>query len=88
MLSELCSIVDSVTGESFEVLRGVSPQLDTAWGTASARMKMVLEAESQTQNADLGKTYHGRLEEATDRNAYMAVPSRGTPRTCCRARTD
>ena len=33
VLSELSGIVDSVTGESFEVLRGVSPQLDTAWGT-------------------------------------------------------
>ena len=32
VLSELSGIVDSVTGESFEVLRGVSPQLDTAWG--------------------------------------------------------
>ena len=49
VLSELSGVADSVTGESFEVLREVSPQLDAAWSTASARMKMVLEAESQHQ---------------------------------------
>ena len=48
VLSELSGIADSVTGESFEVLRRVSPQLDAAWGTASARMKMGLEAEPLT----------------------------------------
>ena len=75
VLSELCSIVDSVTGESFEVLRGVSPQLDTAWGTASARMKMVLEAESQHQTPIWERLITAALEEATDRNAYMAYPA-------------
>ena len=52
VLSELSGVADSVTGESFEVLQGVSPQLDAARGTASARMK---------PNADLGKTHHGLL---------------------------
>ena len=75
VLSELPGIVDSVTGESFEVLRGVSPQLDTAWGSASARVKMVLEAEPQYQTPIWERLITAALEEAADRNAYMAYPA-------------
>ena len=74
VLSELSRTADSVTGESFEVLRGVSPQLDTTWGTASARMKMVLEAESQHQTPIWERLIAAALEEAADRNAYTAYP--------------
>ena len=76
VLSELSGVVDSVTGESFEVLRGVSPQLDAAWGTASARMKMVLEAEPQHQQTPTWeRLITAALEEAADRNTYMAYPA-------------
>ena len=65
----------TVTGESFELLRGVSPQLDAAWGTASARMKMVLEAEPLHQTPTWERLITAALEEAADRNAYMAYPA-------------
>ena len=74
-LSELSGIVDSVTGESFERLRGVSPQLDTAWGTASARTKMALEAEPQHQKPTWERLIMAAMAEAADRNAYMAYPA-------------
>ena len=72
VLSELSGVADSVTGESFEVLGEVSPQLYAAWGAASARMKMVLEAESQHQTPTWERLITAALEEAADRNTYMA----------------
>ena len=75
VLSELSGIADSVTGESFEVLRGVSEQMDAACGTASARMKMALEAEPQHQTPTWERLITAALEEAADRNAYMAYPA-------------
>ena len=75
MLSELSGVANSVTGESFEVLRGMSPQLDAAWSTASTRMKMVLEAEPQHQTSTWERLIAAALEEAADRNAYMAYPA-------------
>ena len=74
VLSELSGFADSVTGESFELLRGMSPQLDAAWITASARMKIVLEAEPQHQTPTWERLITAALEEAADRNAYMAYP--------------
>ena len=78
VLSELSGVADSVTGESFEVLRGVSPQLDAAWGTASARMKTVLEAEPQHQTPTWEGLIAAALEEAADRNTYMAYQQKHT----------
>ena len=51
VLTELSGVVDSVTGETFEILREMSPQLDAAWGTASTGMKMVLKTEQQHQTS-------------------------------------
>ena len=75
VLSELSGVADSVTGETFEVLRGMSPQLDAAWSTASTRMKMVLEAELQHQTPIWERLITAAMEEAADRNAYMAYPA-------------
>ena len=72
VLSVLSGVTDSVTGESFEVLRGVSPRLDAAWGTASPRVKMALEAEPQHQMPTWDRLITAALEEAADRNACMA----------------
>ena len=71
MLSELSGVADSITGETFEVLREMSPQLDTAWGTASTRMKMVL----QHQTSIWERLIMAAMEEAADRNAYAAYPA-------------
>ena len=51
VLTALSGVADSITGETVEVLREMSPQLDTAWGTASTRIKMVLKAEPQHQTS-------------------------------------
>ena len=88
VLSELSGVTDSVTGESFEVLQGVSPQLDAAWGTASARVKVALEAGPQHQTPIWERLITTALEEAADRNAYMAYPAEAHQERCCRARAD
>ena len=75
VLSEQSGVADSVTGESFEVLRGVSSQLDAACSTASARLKTVLEAEPQHQTPTWEGFITAALEEAADRNTYMAYPA-------------
>ena len=54
---------------------GVSPRLNAAWGTASERVKMALEAEPQHQMPTWERLITAALEEAEDRNAYMAYPA-------------
>ena len=75
VLSELSGVADSVTGETFEVLGGMSPQLDAAWSTASVRLKMVMETEPQHQTSIWERLITAAVEEAADRNAYMAYPA-------------
>ena len=53
----------------------MSPQLDAAWGAASTRMKMVLETEPQHQTSFWERLITAAMEEAADRNAYMAYPA-------------
>ena len=74
VLTELSGVVDSVTGETFEILREMSPQLDAAWGTASTRIKMVLKTEQQHQTSIWERLIMAAMEEAADRNAYVASP--------------
>ena len=75
VLTELSGAVDSVSGETFEILREMSPQLDPAWGTASTRMKMVLLTEQLHQTPILERLIMAAMEEAADRNAYVAHPA-------------
>ena len=75
VLSELSGVADSITGDTFEVLWGMSPPLDAAWGTASMRMKMVLETEPQHQTSIWERLITAAMEEAADRNAYTAYPA-------------
>ena len=75
VLTELSGVVDSVTGETFEILREMSPQLDAAWGTASTRIKMVLKTEPQHQTSIWERLIMAAMEEAANRNAYAAYPT-------------
>ena len=71
VLSELSSVVDSVTGETLEVLRVMSPQLEAAWSTASARLIMVLQTEPQHQTSIWERVNTAAVEEAPGRDAYV-----------------
>ena len=75
MLTELSGAVDSVSGETFEILREMSPQLDAAWGTASTRMKMVLLTEQLHQTPIWERLIMAAMEVAADRNSYVAYPA-------------
>ena len=88
VLTELSGVVDSVTGETFEILREMSPQLDAAWGTASTRIKMVLKTEPQRQSSIWERLIVAAVEEAADRNAYAAYPAEAHQEDVFRTRTN
>ena len=67
VLSELSGVADSVTGETFEVLRVVSPAGRSVGHGFNANEDCLGSRERLITAA---------LEEAADRNAYMAYPAK------------